>query len=108
MQPAPVIEVRNLTKTFHMHRGALQRLRAAFASETLPGVSELRALDGVSFDVASGGSLGIVGPNGAGKSTLLKVLAGILAPSSGEMRIEGRVCGFSAADRPPKGDRAKR
>ena len=45
-----------------------------------------RALDGVSFKVGLGQRMGILGPNGAGKSTLIKILAGILKPTSGEVR----------------------
>jgi ABC-type polysaccharide/polyol phosphate transport system ATPase subunit len=49
------------------------------------------ALRDVTFEVAEGESLGIIGNNGAGKSTLLKLLARITAPTSGEIRIRGRL-----------------
>jgi lipopolysaccharide transport system ATP-binding protein len=49
------------------------------------------ALDNVSFEVEEGEVLGIIGPNGAGKSTLLKIFSHITAPTSGEVRIRGRV-----------------
>ncbi len=45
-----------------------------------------RALDGISLRVGIGERLGILGPNGSGKSTLIKILAGILLPTSGEVR----------------------
>jgi ABC-type multidrug transport system ATPase subunit len=45
---------------------------------------------GVSFQIGAGRSLGILGPNGAGKTTLLRVLAGLLKPAEGEVRIAGR------------------
>jgi ABC-2 type transport system ATP-binding protein len=44
----------------------------------------------VSFDVRAGQSLGVLGTNGAGKTTLLRMLVGCIAPSRGELRIEGR------------------
>ena len=49
------------------------------------------ALSDISFEVAQGEVLGIIGKNGAGKSTLLKVLSQITSPSSGEIKIKGRV-----------------
>ena len=47
------------------------------------------ALDGVDFDVAAGASLVVLGPNGAGKTTLLRILATLLRPSGGEVRVLG-------------------
>jgi len=52
---------------------------------------EFRALDHVSIHVAPGEVLGIVGSNGAGKSTLLKVIAGVLTPTGGRVRINGNI-----------------
>jgi ABC-type polysaccharide/polyol phosphate transport system ATPase subunit len=52
------------------------------------------ALRDVSFEVGRGECLGITGPNGSGKSTLLAVIAGILEPTSGSVRVEGRVNTF--------------
>jgi len=50
----------------------------------------VRALSGISFEVPSGGRLAIMGENGSGKTTLLQVLAGIYAPDSGEVVIDGQ------------------
>jgi len=52
---------------------------------------EFWALRDLTLDVERGEALGIIGPNGAGKSTILKLLSGITAPTSGEIRIAGRL-----------------
>lgn len=63
--------------------------------ESIPFVPELhrefRALDRISLTVNGGETFAIVGPNGSGKSTLLQIIAGILDPSEGTLRREGRV-----------------
>ena len=56
-----------------------------------PVMDDFWAVRDVHIEVPSGQVLGIIGPNGAGKSTLFKLLAGITAPSEGEIRIRGRL-----------------
>jgi branched-chain amino acid transport system ATP-binding protein len=51
----------------------------------------ITAVDGVSFHVEEGEILGLIGPNGCGKSTLFNCILGQLAPSAGEVRLDGRV-----------------
>lgn len=60
-------------------------------------VKGAQLLDGVSLEIRPGENLGIVGPNGSGKSTLLKLLSGLLAPSAGEVFLQG--CLLSAIRR---------
>ncbi len=54
------------------------------------GRRHVTAVDDVSFDLAAGGSLGIVGESGCGKSTLARVMLGLLPPSAGSVRVDGR------------------
>jgi ribose transport system ATP-binding protein len=55
--------------------------------KTYPGVT---ALEGVSLAIGGGEVLGLIGENGAGKSTLMKILGGVIAPSQGRIRLDGR------------------
>src|SRR3989449_7755069 len=64
---------------------AAEGLRHAFGE----GGGQVVALDGVSFNLTSGQTLAIFGPNGAGKTTLLKVLAGLIRPQEGSVRVAG-------------------
>ncbi|MBL8671506.1 MAG: ABC transporter ATP-binding protein, partial [Alphaproteobacteria bacterium] len=57
---------------------------------------QIRAVDGVSFQVARGEVLGFLGPNGAGKSTTMKMATGFLTPTAGKARI----CGFDVEEKP--------
>ena len=51
---------------------------------------EVRAVDGVSFDVEAGSCYGLLGPNGAGKTTTMEMLEGLIRPDAGEIRYRGR------------------
>ena len=85
-----MIFLQQVSKVYHLYRRPADRLR-----EALPfgGArhSEFWALKNVSLQVEPGEVLGVVGPNGSGKSTLLQVVAGILQPTSGVVRTEGRI-----------------
>jgi putative ABC transport system ATP-binding protein len=55
------------------------------------GESEVRGLDGVDLDVATGEFLTVMGPSGSGKSTLLQLIGGLDVPSAGEVTVDGRL-----------------
>ena len=50
-----------------------------------------RAVDKISLDIKRGEVIGVIGPNGAGKDSLLRMIAGIYAPDSGSLKVNGRV-----------------
>ena len=85
------IEFTNVSKFYHTYPTPQHRLLELMARGKKRYSRETRALDNVSFSLKKGGRLGIVGENGSGKSTLLKVLAGVLTPTSGTVKVRGRV-----------------
>ncbi len=84
-----MVRVRDLGKTYRVFASPWHRLLEAVTRR--PHHVAFRALEGVSFELPAGESLGIVGENGAGKSTLLKLLAGVSAPSRGSIDVRGRI-----------------
>jgi len=107
---SPVIAVENLSKKYiisHQKRERYTALRDVLANGTKRLTYKLTrpfavpendstheefwALKEVSFDIQQGDRVGIIGRNGAGKSTLLKILSRITEPTSGKIRIRGRV-----------------
>lgn len=74
----PLLEVEDLVRYFELRRGALGRVRTA-----------IRAVDGVSFTIASGETLGLVGESGSGKSTVGRAALGLIAPTAGRVRFDG-------------------
>jgi ABC-2 type transport system ATP-binding protein len=57
------------------------------------------AVDDVSFDLVPGEIFALLGPNGAGKTTTLRMLAGLIDPSSGDVRVDGQLMSRRAAPR---------
>jgi len=93
-EPEPLLSVRHVCKRFPVFRSPGHRLARALLGRLIPPPREYVALDDVSFDLGRGDALAVVGRNGAGKSTLLQILAGVLEPSSGQLRVPTRVAGL--------------
>jgi ABC-2 type transport system ATP-binding protein len=87
---APVVRLQELKKTYVVSERE-PGLRAALRSLVHRRKSEVRAVDGISFDLVPGEIVGFLGPNGAGKTTTLKMLSGLLHPTSGELEVLSHV-----------------
>ena len=74
----PLLSVRNLVKHFPVKKGILQQT-----------VGQVHAVDGISFDIAEGETLGLVGESGCGKSTAGKAILKLIEPTAGEIRVNG-------------------
>jgi ABC-type polysaccharide/polyol phosphate transport system ATPase subunit len=91
------VEVRDVRKIYRRYgrRKSFGTLKSALLSggvlRNLRPDSTFLALDGVSFDIDAGRTVGIIGRNGSGKSSMLKLIAGIGKPTSGTVHVSGRV-----------------
>ncbi|PZM14878.1 ABC transporter ATP-binding protein [Rhizobium tubonense] len=101
-----VIDVKNLSKRYDIYdhprdrlrqlviprlHGLAGRLKLAKPENPPTYHREFWALRDISFQVKPGETLGIIGRNGSGKSTLLQILAGTLSPTSGDVKVDGRI-----------------
>lgn len=84
------IQINNLVKEYKMFSRKKDRLLEA----VLPNYERhttFKAIDNLNLEIKKGEVLGILGKNGAGKSTLLKMITGVVAPTSGELKVEGKI-----------------
>lgn len=79
MAGEPLIRVRNLVKHFPIRRGVLQRQ-----------VGAVQAVDGITFDIIKGETLGLVGESGCGKSTAGRTILRLLSPTAGEVYLNNQ------------------
>jgi len=84
-----VLEVKNITKIYKKYDTNLDRLKEIFFKKSYH--KEFVSNNNISFDLFESETLGIIGVNGAGKSTILKIIAGVIAPTSGQVVRDGRV-----------------
>lgn len=83
------IQVKHLDKMYKLYNKPSDRLRETLGFKV--PVREHYALRDVNFQVERGETVGIIGINGSGKSTILKIITGVLNPTAGEVKVDGRI-----------------
>lgn len=91
------IRLQGVGKRFTTRGTVADRLRRRWGSAP-QAASNVWALQDITLDIPAGSSMGLIGLNGSGKTTLLEIIAGTLAPSTGEVQREGRVAALLALD----------
>lgn len=86
-----IITISELNKNYSIFNNQWRRLLHIFGFCIVPNIKSKIVLRNINFTVNPGDSIGIVGMNGSGKSTLLKVISGITKPTSGKVKIDGKV-----------------
>lgn len=90
-RPAPAIEIKDVVKIYKLYDKPRDRVKEAFGFGRHQSHKLHYALNGVSFCIRKGETVGIIGTNGSGKSTILKIITGVLSPTSGEVTVDGRI-----------------
>ena len=91
MENKKVIQVKDLTKMYKLYDKPSDRLKEALGLTRKKLYKEHYALHDVNFDIYEGECVGIIGTNGSGKSTILKIITGVLTPTAGEVKVDGRI-----------------
>ncbi len=86
-----MISVQNVSKLYRIYDTPAGRLKEIVLRGRRKYHRDFWALTDVSLEVKTGETVGVIGRNGAGKSTLLQIIAGVLQPTHGDVRVEGRV-----------------
>ena len=88
---ASAISVQDLSRHFRLYHESYTSLKERMLHFGRVPYDDFWALQGVDLEIEEGTTLGLIGANGCGKSTLLKCIAGILRPTSGQVRVRGRI-----------------
>ncbi len=85
------IGVESVSRCFRVHRRDARTLKDLFVQRGKTDATDVWALRDVSLGVGRGEAIGLIGRNGSGKTTLLRLIAGIIKPTAGDIRTDGRI-----------------
>lgn len=85
------ISVNHVSKVYKLYDNPMDRLKESLGLSRKKKYKEHYALNGISFEIKKGETVGIIGTNGSGKSTILKIITGVLNPTSGSVQVDGRI-----------------
>ena len=85
------IEVKDVTKIYRLYDRPIDRLKESLSLTHKSLHKDFYALNGLSFTVEKGQTVGIIGTNGSGKSTILKIITGVLTPTTGSVQVDGKI-----------------
>lgn len=85
------ISVKDVTKVYRLYEKPIDRLKESMSISHKNYHRDFYALNGLSFQVKKGETVGIIGTNGSGKSTILKIITGVLTPTTGEVGVNGKI-----------------
>ena len=85
------IDVKDVKKVYKLYEKRSDRVKDAFGLMKKNPPKKYHALNGVSMQIRTGETVGIIGTNGSGKSTILKIITGVLNATEGEVTVNGRI-----------------
>ena len=85
------IEVKDVDKVYKLYEKPSDRIKEALGLGSKVRHTDHKALSDVSMTIYQGETVGIIGTNGSGKSTILKIITGVLNPTAGEVKVNGRI-----------------
>lgn len=85
------ITVQDVTKIYRLYDKPIDRLKESISLTHKSYHKDFYALNGLSFTVEKGQTVGIIGTNGSGKSTILKIITGVLTPTTGTVTVDGKI-----------------
>lgn len=91
IQNMAAITVQDVTKIYRLYDKPIDRLKESISLTHKSYHKDFYALNGLSFTVEKGQTVGIIGTNGSGKSTILKIITGVLTPTTGTVAVDGKI-----------------